>query len=304
MNPIESQEPYASFLATKTEMTRLTYVGVLSLVRKHLGKEVHQASEKELIGFFLDDRAKGIKVTTQQTRKAALCSFFKHLAITKKRVSNPMLVVCEEIKTTNKDKTVRKALTPAQREQVYNCLIWDGGIHDYQMSLAILFGFKVGLRRFEIAKVRRDDIDFQEEELTVIGKGAKKATVPLSKIMLEKLKDFFALVDKTGIDSPWVFYQSDCHVGPFKGHTDPSKHFSKFTIGYWFKLIGKRAGLGEDVLFSSHDGRRIFCSTLHEKKVDDLTAIKMSRHESVDMFKKYVRIDKDKVKGELNRAIE
>lgn len=303
MHKIINQSPYKEFLAPKTEETRITYARILAMVRKRLGKEVNKAGEKELIGFFLNLRARGVKVTTQGTYKACLCSFFKHLATNKKRVSNPMLVVCEEIKTKNKDKTVRKALTLAQRQQVYDCLIW-GGIHDYQMSLAILFGFKVGLRRFEIAKVQWDDIDFQEEELTVIGKGAKKATVPLSKMMIEKLKDFRMLVDKAGIDTRWVFYKSDCGTGPSKGQVDPSKHLTKFSVWYWFHQIGKRAGLPKDAHFSTHSGRRVFCTTLHEKGVDDLTAIKLTRHEDVGVYNGYVRIDKEPVKKALNSAVE
>lgn len=304
MNSIINQQPYQDFLAPKTEETRITYARILAMIRKHLGKEVHQASENELIAFFLDLRARGIKSTTQHTYKATLCSFFKHLAISKKRVSNPMLFVTQEVKVSNKDKTVRKALTPVQREQVLNCLNWQGTLHDWQMSLAIGFGFKVGFRRFEIAKIEWKDIDFEKEEITVLGKGAKRAIVPLSKFMIGKLKDFRMLVDKAGIDTRWVFFCSDYGYGPLKEEADPSKHFSKFTIGRWFKIIGKRAGLGEKVLFSSHDGRRIFCTTLHEKHVDDLIAIKMSRHEDVKVYKGYVRIDEDKIKGELNRAIE
>lgn len=307
MHEITNQSPYKEFLAPKTEETRITYARILAMIRKHLGKEVHEATKEELMAFFLDLKKRGIKVTTQQTYKATLASFFKELAIIEFRKENPMLYVSSKIDTKNKDETVRRALTPAQRQKVYDCLIWEGencSIHEYQMSLAILFGFKVGLRRFEIAKVQWDDIDFQKEEITVLGKGAKKATVNLSATMIQRLKGLQTLIDKAGIDTRWVFYKSDCHTGPLKGTVDPSKHLSKFSIGYWFKVIGKRAGFGKDILFSSHDGRRIFCTTLHEKKVDNLLAIKMSRHKSVGMFDKYVRKDEEKIKGELNRAID
>lgn len=296
LSPLADNEIYAAFLASKdSEETKGSYARNLVTARRFLGKEVYEATEDELIAFFVDCRKRGLKVSTLQTYKCTLSTFFKHLKAKKKIKDNPMEIVCEEIKTKNRDKTIRKALTIQEREKVYKSLNWEGGLHEYQISLAILFGCKMGLRRFEIAKVQWEDLDLEAGTMTVLGKGNKKVDgLPMSQTLIDKLKDYKILVDKAGIDSRWVFHKPGHEI----------HHMSKESVYEWYQLIKKRCGFPADFHFGVHQGRRVFCTSLHEAKIDTLTAIKLSRHEDGKTFQGYVRIDQDKVSDALHKAID
>lgn len=293
---LTQQEPYLSFLASKkSETTREAYANDLFLIRRFIGKEVHEATDSDLEAYILDCRSRKLGGATIGRYKACMGSFFKYLVVHKIKESNPSLIA-REIDTGNKGRINPKALNEADRQKVLNALEWEGGIHDYQMSLAVFFGMKLGFRRFEIAKVEWSHINWDEKEIYVLGKGAKECVVNIPKSLFEKLQDYKMLVDKAGIDSRWLFFRNKC----WGWELDANRHVTNETVASWFKIIGKRAG----VKWSSHVGRHIFCTTLNEKGVADLTAIQMSRHESVEMFKRYSKIEKKKIKSELNRAID
>lgn len=297
---IQDQEPYKSMLVTKAIETQRTYAAHYSVLRDFLKKEVYEATQEELKSYFLHCQTMGLKKSTIGTKKAALQVFFKYLRIHKDspfhRSDDPMLIVSEDIKqiVKNKDKTKRRALTVAQRKQVYDSLIWEGPdctLKEYQISLCMFISFNVGLRRFEIAKLQWNDFDFELKELTVLGKGAKKVTIPIANAVLERLKAFKPLMDASHIDTRWVFFNPQ----------DPSKHWGKFTIGHWFKIIKKRVGFGPEILFASHDGRRIFCTSLYENGIEDLDAIVLTRHEDVGMYNRYLRKNENKLRDAVNK---
>ncbi|HEX76769.1 MAG TPA: tyrosine-type recombinase/integrase, partial [Dehalococcoidia bacterium] len=54
----------------------------------------------------------------------------------------------------------------------------------------------------EAMGLRKDDIDFDASELTVVGKGRKRRVVPLLRITKEALRGY---IDKYPSDSPFVF---------------------------------------------------------------------------------------------------
>ena len=292
---ITEQEPYRSFLGSKkSPETVRTYASILRIAREELGKEVHEATDEELEKFILNCRdIRKMSSVTLGTYKAGIGSFFKYLVKHKIRKDDPS-VLAREIDTGKRSKVNPKALTEEQRQKVLDALVWDGGLKDYQMSLAVLFGFKQGFRRFEIAKVEWDHINWDDRELFVLGKGAKEATVRMSKELYDRLKDYRMLVDKAKVDSRWVLF----NIG------NPSKHQNKEVVASWYRAIGKRCGLDAKAHFTTHSGRHVFCTTLHEKGVADMTAIQMTRHESVEMLKRYSRVFKKEVNSEFDRAID
>lgn len=302
LSPLTATEPYKTFLALKglkSAETSGAYARILHQIREWLGKEIYEATPNELRDYFLDCIKRGVKTSSLQTYKAGLSSFAKFLISEEEspfhRLDDISRRVKSDIDTVSRDKTIRKALTPEQREIVYQHLKWTEGIHEYQISLSIIFGFHLGFRRFEIAKVQWDEVDLENGTINVIGKGKKKVDgLELSKLLLEKLKDYRMLVDKAKVDSRWVF-----HKPGMENH-----HMSKESVYEWYQLVKRRCGFPEDFHFGVHQGRRVFCTLLHEKKIDPLTAIKLSRHEDVKVYQGYVRIDKEKTAKALHDAID
>lgn len=292
------RSPYREFIDSKNpNQTQEYYPKLLCQVRNVLGKELLMATEFDLEGFIRDCRDRGVKGSTCGTYKAVISSFYKWALDHKLRPDNPSKLMLA-FPTGARSGANPKALTIVQRKKVLDCLIWDGSINDYQMSLAILVGFYEGFRRFEIAKLQWEDVEFKNNRIKVFGKGRKPDGepdyVPLSDTLRKKLDDYKMLVDKAGVDSRWIFYHQE----------NPNKPQRYQTVSNWFKIIGRRCGFDKSVKFSSHSGRHIFCTSLNEGKIVPIDAIKMTRHKSVDMYaSKYVKIEEAVTQSQYKKVI-
>src|SRR5205814_459702 len=71
-----------------------------------------------------------------------------------------------------------------------------------KVSLMVLLGYHCGLRVSEIAHLRIRDLDLIQGLATVIGKGDKERTVPMTEALKKILKSYLDLLDKT---SPYLF---------------------------------------------------------------------------------------------------
>ena len=299
-----SKEPYLSFAQSITrERTRTGYISDLCHTSEVLGKPVHEATQDELEGYIKDCHARGLKGSTLSRYKASLAEFFKYEILKKHRLDDPS-VLARSIDTGSANVENPKALSKEDRDKVLKSIDWEGDIREYQRGLAILFGFKLGFRRFEIAKVQWDDIDFNAGIVRVIGKGRDENEpefVPLSKTITDKLKDYKMLVDKAGIDSRWVFFRNK--GGPWP--TDQNKHMDKENIYKIYKMIGRRCGFDmKKTLFSPHVGRHILVTTLYEGGADDAKGMKISRHKSSASYNKYRKINYSEVKDLVNKIID
>lgn len=308
MNPIAQQSPYKEFLSEKrATQTQESYPNILSLVRKSIGKELIEATEFDLKDFIRGCKDRGVKGTTCQTYKSIIASFYTW-AIENKLVqelpTKEMLKHMKKFDTGAKISLNPKALKKEYLEKVLSCLIWEGPkatLKEYKISLVILMGFYEGFRRFEIAKLQWSDIEIENNRIKVFGKGRRldgdPDYVPLSKTVKERLfgdNGYKTLVDKAGIDSRWVFFHPE----------NPNNHERKETIAYWWKMIGKRAGLPKEAKFSSHIGRHGLCTMLNDSGVSPVDAIKITRHGKVDVYiKRYVKIQEAHTQAQFNKAI-
>ena len=291
MNQIINEPIYKEFLAKKgsnSAQTKAGYAQDLDLIRRTIKKEVYKATDADLEGFIYHCKDKKLSRATIKRYMAAMASFFKYEITHKNRKDDPS-VLARDIELGYPNQNKDRGITTEQRQEVFDSLRWDGGLHEYQVSLGVLFGFKVGLRVHEIAKIENSHIDLKKKEIFVLGKGGKEAWVPLTPTILAKLNDYSMLVDKEKIDSRWLFFKL----------TDPSKHYTRENIAKWFKIIEKRTG----IKMASHDGRRRFCSDLHDAGVPDFEGSQASRHGSIQQYKSYCKLPKAKVAQAVNKAI-
>ena len=274
--------------------TRKNYSGDLRRISEYLGKPIIECTPDELKAYIIMCRDKPLSPVTIGRYKASLASYFKWLMVNEKMKSDPS-ALARSIETGKKSKINPKALNKENAKKVMDSLKWEDGIHEYQISLAVLFGFQLGFRRMEIAKAEWSHINWDDQEIFVLGKGNKEATVGIpdgQDDLLDRLKVYKMLTDKAKIDSRWIFYKKD----------NPSQRHQKHNIYKWYKIINKRCGFGKELRFSPHSGRHGFCTALNDAGIPILTAIKMSRHEKPDMFSRYARIDKKPVKDALKKT--
>ena len=91
-------------------------------------------------------------------------------------------------------------------------------------GLAVIIGLYLGLRRFEIAKLRWSD--FHDGWVTLVGKGDLEATLPVHRVV----QDYLELLPRT---SEFLF------PGRWQGPINPT------TLWLWVKQVALEAGLDE-----------------------------------------------------------
>jgi len=288
---ISDESPYKEFInSKKKETTRETYAYNLAMIRRELGKEVHKANKSELRDFILKCRDKGLKGSTIQSYKAVLASFFKWEIQSGHREDDPS-ALARGIDTGVASKINPKALSQDEQQNIFDCLNWDT-IQEYQKSLAIYSSFKLGLRRFEIAKLRFSDANFETGMMKVVGKGRSEEEpdfVPMSEEYKKRFLEFKRMVEASGILTDWVFFK--------EGASD--FHYHKWNIWNWHKTIGKRCGIA----LHTHRGRHSLCTRLNESEIALFTKQKISRHKSPEMLLRYTKIDNKDVIDAVHKAI-
>lgn len=152
----------------------------------------------------------------------------------------------------------------------------DAGARD----LAVLaLGYGGGLRRHEIAGVRRENFDRGKRQLTVKGKGGVVRLVPLSEGLC-------LLLD------PWLKVRGDAE-GPLLESFNRDKQrlnkrgLSPDGVGWVVQAIQARAGLAER--FTPHDLRRTFATVALDNGVDLNVVKDMLGHQNIATTARYDR---------------
>ena len=97
-----------------------------------------------------------------------------------------------------------------------------------------------------------------------------------------------------GIESPWIFFHAD----------DPQRHLKKESVGDWYKKIGKLVGFDKSVVFSSHVGRHVMCTSLNEGGMSPVNAIKISRHMDTKLYvERYVKVEEAETQKQFKSVI-
>jgi integrase/recombinase XerD len=128
---------------------------------------------------FLSQRCKGMKSSSINAQISILKSFFGWLQMEEYIPKNPTLI----LKQTKEPKRVRRAMTDEEVE-----LLKQACITEREKAL-IEFLISTGCRLSEVVKINKEDINWHEMSLFVIGKGDKERKVYFNikaKILLKK----------------------------------------------------------------------------------------------------------------------
>ena len=178
------------FLATKriegiAESTLLRYAEENKKLIRFLGKPLYEVSTYD-IRFYLSYRrensGKKLGNRTLDGMRRCYSSFFSWLSAEGLIGRNP----CAAIKQIKYRKEVKKPYSAAEMEKLRRAC---GNKRD----LALLdFLYCTGCRVSEVARLNIDDIDFENMECTVLGKGNKERTVYLSEVAAMNLGEYLA----------------------------------------------------------------------------------------------------------------
>ncbi|CBZ04148.1 site-specific tyrosine recombinase/integron integrase [Clostridium botulinum] len=177
------EEKLQIYLATKkldglSRKTLKNYECNLLIFADHLRKPLSTINTMDL-RMFLTVRCKSMKATSVNGQISILKSFFGWLHEEEYIPKNP----AKKLKQTKEPKRVRKPLTEEEIE-----LLRQSCKTDREEAL-IEFLISTGCRLSEIVEVNKDDINWHEMSLFVVGKGDKERKVYFStkaKILLKK----------------------------------------------------------------------------------------------------------------------
>jgi site-specific recombinase XerD len=135
----------------------------------------------------------------------------------------------------------------------------------------ILLGVYQGLRAGSIARIHGRDVDLVENLLHVVGKGNKRAALPLHPLIRE-------VAIKMPTDDYW-----------FPARRGSRGHIHSASVSDLLTRAKKRAGIDDEAL-TGHSTRHTFGTELVEAGVDIRVVQELMMHESLASTQIYTRV--------------
>jgi site-specific recombinase XerD len=177
-------------------------------------------------------------------------------------------------------KVIRKILTGEQLEKLrYAC------VNTCELSI-LEFLLSTGVRVGELVRLDRDDIDFEQQECIVLGKGNKERIVYLGDKCRESLKKY---LDNRLDKNPALFVT-----------TVKLSRFGKATVEQLLRNLGNRAGIPS---VHPHRFRRTLATTACEKGMPIEQVQQLLGHARIDTTMNYVMVNQTSVKNSHRKYI-
>jgi len=228
-------------------------------------KRPDQVRREMVVQFALS--LKGQAPLTVRRKLTAIASFYRFLQDTGRATLNParglpLPKVTQCFPTCLTAKQARALLEAAHTP-------W----HRAMIAL-LLFA---GLRRGEVTAITLDDLDLENAQLLVHGKGAKQRVVPLTPLVVEATREYLRCRPQT--ESQHLF------VSRVGGHPLHAR-----VAGRMLQHVLQRAGLGEDHI-TPHRLRHTFATHLIRNGVDVRTVQELLGHADLQTTARYLHSD-------------
>ena len=227
------------------------------------------------------------KPTTRARKVSSIRSFFKYLHTKAKLIDdNP----AKDLETPKLGKRLPKYLTLEQStsllDQVKNKQLvgrqHDNSIRDYAMITLFL---NCGMRLSELTSIDINHIKFDENILTVIGKGDKERTVYLNKACIDALKDYLNVrpFDDSVIDKNALFL------------SERKRRISNRNVQHIIKENLKQISGAEGL--STHKLRHTAATLMYQYGNVDIRALQeILGHESISTTEIYTHVDNSQIR--------
>lgn len=267
------------YLATKriegkSERTIKRYADLLSTFISGMDRRLHELTAFD-IRLYLSMYKEKRKVNnrTLDNMRKVLSSFFSWLHDEEFIPRNP----CRAVKSIKYDKVLRLPFSGEELERLKSACT---NARDIAL---IHFLYATGCRVSEVVSVDISDVDFQNRELIVYGKGGKERTVYLTQVASMYLERY---LKERGDESKALF------VG--KG----SSRIQKNGIEAAVKRIGERAGVDN---VHPHRFRRTLATKLIARGAALQDVQMILGHEDIRTTQVYVYVDKRNVKNTYDK---
>lgn len=271
-----SMELLDSFIATKRlegrsdktlELYRFTIAKMISTVEKHVCTLTTEDIRSYLSNY---QDQKGISKATMDNIRRNLSSFYRWLEDENYVFKSPLRRI-HKIKTR---KVVKEAYSDEELERLRdNC--------KYKRDLAIIdFLFSTGIRIGELIKLDRSDIDFEERECIVLGKGDKERVAYFDAKAKLHLQEYLAT-------------RSDDNPALFVSIRKPARRLTAGGVEIMLKRMGLKCNVEK---CHPHRFRRSCACSALDKGMPIEQVQKMLGHEQISTTLTYLVIKESSVK--------
>jgi integrase/recombinase XerC len=220
---------------------------------------------------------------------AATRSFYRYLASIQS-IQNDPTAVFHNLAIRSPQRNPHP-LPPRDRQALVKGL-QTGDWESRKISLVVLLGFHCGLRVSEICHLRVRDLDLHQGLVTVIGKGDKERTIPMTEALKELLKSYLGQRhEKTA-------------VYLFPSPRSASKPIHPDYLETWVKKAAQWAHLEHPEEMTVHVLRHSFGTQLAESGASVYEIRDLMGHSSITVSENYVKLASTQARQAHQRAFE
>lgn len=214
--------------------------------------------------------------------------FFKYLTITAKLLNdNP----AQNLETPKLNKRLPRYLTLEDSEKLLSLTYSDDSNENKERDFAIITLFlNCGLRLSELVGINISDIKFDDQKMTVIGKGNKERSIYLNKACIDAINAYLDVRPKEGVKKDKKDSDKALFLSSYK------QRISKRTVENIVSKELARAGL-DTTKYSTHKLRHTAATLMYKYGEVDIRALQeLLGHQSISTTEIYTHVDNDQVR--------
>lgn len=135
------------------------------------------------------------KAATRSRKVSSLRMFFNYLCTKNIIEINPT----QNLETPKLDRRLPKYLTYEQSKKLLDASYSENNRNNERNHAITTLFLNCGMRLSELVGINIKDINFYENQMTVIGKGNKERTIYLNKACIKAIKEYLAVRPKEGV---------------------------------------------------------------------------------------------------------
>ena len=226
------------------------------------------------------------KAATRARKTSSIRVFFNYLCNKKGLIEkNP----AQNLETPKLDKRIPKYLTLDDSKKLLDAVKENEDDRNSTRDYAIITLFlNCGMRLSELVGINFKDISFEEQRMTVIGKGNKERTIYLNNACMSAIKKYMEVRPHDGVpfDSKDALFLSE-----------RKERISNRTVQYIVKKELERAGLDTNK-YSVHKLRHTAATLMYQYGQVDIRALQeLLGHESISTTEIYTHVDNSQVRN-------
>jgi len=265
----------------RAESTLKQYGYTLEKIVKSIGIPIEKITTDDLRAYIREEKNRGMSDGYVEGMRNVLSSFFGWLWRENLIKTNP----CGNLSAMKCEQKMKYVYSSVELEKLKN------GCTNVRDKALVLFMWSTGARIAEVCTLNRSDIDFQNMQCTVYGKGRKERTVYMNDVAAEALKEYLA----TRTDSFEALFVPRKRNGYYERRLEPHG------VRYFLTQLSKRTGVPN---VHPHRFRRTLATHLIDLGMPIQEVSMILGHENINTTMKYYCVDKEKVKNSYRRFMQ